>query len=109
MLDLAVRGEMLRKFLLRDHRDRRVGAKQNGAGRCRSLIDGKDVSRHAFSLKIVGGPQRPSIHQRLTACASSSFAPERDKCCSRRSHDVIVLTSSIETVIGPTPPGTGVI
>jgi hypothetical protein len=32
-----------------------------------------------------------------------------DKCRSHRSQDVTVLISSMETVIGPTPPGTGVI
>jgi hypothetical protein len=32
-----------------------------------------------------------------------------DKCCSLRSQEVTVLIKSMETVIGPTPPGTGVI
>jgi hypothetical protein len=32
-----------------------------------------------------------------------------DKCCNHRSQDVIVLIKSMETVIGPTLPGTGVI
>src|SRR5262249_4858610 len=52
VFDLTVGGKMLWKFLLRDDGDRRVASKQNGARRCRSLVDGKDVSGHAFSLGL---------------------------------------------------------
>jgi hypothetical protein len=108
MLDLTVGGKMLRKLLLCDDGDRRVGAKQNGARRCRSLIDGKDVSGHAFPLSFIFAVvRRTNFRQRLTA--SRSFPPEMDKCCSHRSPEVTVLIKSMETVIGPTPPGTGVI
>ena len=100
---------MLWKFLLRDDGDRRVGAKQNGARRCCSLIDGKDVGGHAFSLSLLWWARRTNFHQRLAACASRSLASAMDKCCNRRSQEVIVLIKSMETVIGPTPPGTGVI
>src|SRR5215470_4043857 len=40
MLDRAIGGKMLRKFLLRDDGNRGVAAKQNGARRGGSLIDG---------------------------------------------------------------------
>ena len=108
MLNGAVGWEVLRKFLLRDNGDRGVGAKQNGAGRCRALVDGKDVSGHAFSLKLLGRSQRTDFHQRPAARTRRSFPPEMDKCCNRRSQEVMVLIRSMETVIGPTPPGTGV-
>jgi hypothetical protein len=108
MLDLTVGGKMLRKLLLRDDGDRRVGAKQNGARRCRTLIDGKDVSGHAFPLNFIFAVvRRTNLRQRLAA--SRSFPPKMDKCCSLRSQEVTVLIKSMETVIGPTPPGTGVI
>src|SRR6516164_4383358 len=109
MLDLTVGGKMLCKFLLRDDGDRRVCAKQNGARRRRTLVDGKVVSGHAFSLNLLWRSRQAHFHQRLPACASRSLAPTIDKCCNQRSQDVIVLIKSMETVIGPTPPGTGVI
>jgi hypothetical protein len=108
MLDLAVGRKMLRKFLLCNDGDRGVGAKQNGAGRCRALVDGKDVSGHAFPLNFFGGWVQTNSHQREAACAGRCCASEIDMCCSRRSQEVMVLINSIETVIGPTPPGTGV-
>ncbi len=40
VLDLAVGGEMLREFLLRESRDRGVGPEQAGPGRGRALVDG---------------------------------------------------------------------
>jgi hypothetical protein len=40
-------------------------------------------------------------------CESEKFV-QMDAWCCDRSQDEIVLTSSIETVMGPTPPGTGV-
>jgi hypothetical protein len=40
VLDLAVGGKMLRKFLLRKSRDRGVGPEQAGPGRGRALVDG---------------------------------------------------------------------
>src|SRR5262249_17589576 len=65
VLDLTISRKMLWKFLLRDDRDRRVGAKQNGARRCRSLVDGKDVSGHAFPLSFA--PAVTSCNQFLSA------------------------------------------
>jgi hypothetical protein len=57
---------------------------------------------------LLGRSRRTNFYQRLAARARRSFPPEMDKCCNRRSHEVMVLIKSMETVIGPTPPGTGV-
>ena len=43
VLDLAVGGEMLREFALRNGGNRRIGAKQHRPRRCRALIDRQDV------------------------------------------------------------------
>ena len=53
--------------------------------------------------RTVGNPAL--IHQADVSTSSISYA-RRDACL--RSQDEMVLTSSIDTVIGPTPPGTGV-
>ncbi len=54
-------------------------------------------------------PTQPFEPYRLVACKRTrSLVGKIDRCCSRRSQEVIVLVRSMETVIGPTPPGTGV-
>ena len=55
MLDRAIGGKMLRKFLLRDDGNRGVAAKQNGARRGGSLIDGEDVRGQAIFQRFANG------------------------------------------------------
>jgi putative tryptophan/tyrosine transport system substrate-binding protein len=56
-----------------------------------------------------------SLTQHSTACYLAASRGENlvqtgmDAWCCHRSQDAIVLTRSIDTVMGPTPPGTGVI
>jgi hypothetical protein len=53
--------------------------------------------------RTVGNPAL--IYQADVSTFSTSYA-RRNACL--RSQDEMVLASSIDTVIGPTPPGTGV-
>ena len=113
MLDLAVGRKMLRKFLLCNDGDRGVGAKQNGAGRCRALVDGKDVSGHAFPLNFFGGWVQTNSHQREAACASEAGseptrmtanpggAPDRAtrRCTRRRQSSRIVRATALPSMI----------
>ena len=62
------------------------------------------VLRDLAVEELPGGPLRWRSRARFAVDRSGAAGLRR-----YRSHDVIVLTSSIETVIGPTPPGTGVI
>src|SRR4029079_13571138 len=49
MLDPARSREMLREFLLGDSGDGKVGPEQDGACRCRTLVERKYVGRHKNS------------------------------------------------------------
>jgi len=114
VFDFAIGGKVLRELLLRNDSNRGVATKQNRPRRGRALIDGEDIGGQDFL------PRQPFFSDRRLASgarlcqlpaareARRSFATGTLMCRSQRSHELMVLISSIDTVIGPTPPGTGV-
>ena len=77
VLDPAGGRKMLRKFLLRDRRDRKVGAKHHGARGRGALIDGQHEghwrsSHHLVARKASGLESGRQVWKRLAAAASSS-------------------------------------